>query len=402
MRVLMFGWELPPHNSGGLGIACHELAKSLASKNVQLTFVLPRRLSGHIDDVRTLYADVDNVVFEYIDSSLMPYVTSEGYKIMVDAETGVQLYGPTLFEEVKRYALNARKIAKKEKFDLIHAHDWLSFPAGVEARKVSNKPLVSHVHSTEYDRTGGGIFNSEVYKVEKDGLQRSNRIIAVSNYTKQIIASNYQIDAGKINVVHNGIAYDGFKWMNENTLNFLRENGNKLVIFVGRITLQKGPDYFLKVAKKVLEHYPKAVFIMSGSGDMENQVIREAANLGVSDKVLFAGFLRGEDLGKLYQSADLFVMPSVSEPFGIAPLEAIVNGTPVLISKQSGVSEVLTHSLKADFWDVDDMTDKIVSVLENDSLKNTLKENSMNEVKKVNWDSAASKVVDLYNDVLNN
>lgn len=399
-KILMFGWEFPPHNSGGLGTACFGLTRSLARRDAKVIFVLPQKVSVSSDYAKILFANIDSVKFRRVDTLLYPYITSESYTDELSyLEDKDAVYGLSLMEEVKRYGFKARKIAKTEDFEIIHAHDWLSFPAGLEAKYASGKPLVVHVHATEFDRTGGGNINKEVYEMEKRGMEGADAVIAVSALTKNMIVKHYGIPEGKVTVVHNGIERDEFRRL-PSELASLKAAGNKIVLFVGRITLQKGPDYFVSAARRVLEYRPKTLFVVSGTGDMERQMMRQAAEAGIGDKVLFAGFLRGDDLHRVYQAADLYVMPSVSEPFGITPLEALANGTPVLISKQSGVSEVLTHALKADFWDIDDMTDKIISVLDHSPLHETLRDNGGLEIGKLNWMASAAKCIDLYGRVL--
>ncbi len=246
---------------------------------------------------------------------------------------------------------------------------------------------------------GGQGVNKEVYGIERMAMEQADGIIAVSNFTKQKIVEHYGIPAWKIEVVHNGVdECDYIDFVNRFTN--LRKAGNKIVLYAGRITIQKGPEYFLRAAKRVLDFDPHVLFVVAGGGDMERQMLMEAANLGISDKVLFTGFLRGDDWTSIFTVVDLFVMPSVSEPFGIAPLESIIGGTPVLISKQSGVSEVLSHALKVDFWDTEDMANKILSVISHRSLWETLWGNSREEVKKVTWDSASKKCVDYYEKIL--
>lgn len=394
----MFGWEFPPHNSGGLGTACFGLTRALSNRNIDVLFVLPKKVGVSAPFMNILFADQRHVKFLEIETPLKPYVTSEGYvrerdKIISD------IYGNTLMQEVRRYALRARDLAKKEKFDIIHAHDWLSFLAGVEAKKVSGKPLILHMHATEFDRTGGQGVNQDVYDIEKASMEYADGIIAVSNFTKQKIVERYGIPADKVMVVHNGIEECDYTSI-PNKLSELKRSGQKIVLFVGRITIQKGPEYFIRAAKRVLDVNPNVLFLVSGSGDMERQMILEAASLGISDRVIFVGFLRGDDLTSIYKVADLFVMPSVSEPFGITPLESIIAGTPVLISKQSGVAEVLTHALKTDFWDTEDMANKILSVISHRSLKDTLWGNSREELKKVNWDVASKKCIEYYEKIL--
>lgn len=398
MRVLMFGWEFPPHNSGGLGTACFGLTRALANRNIEVLFVLPKKVGVTAPFMNILFADTKKVKFLEVESPLKPYVTSDGYVRERDKMLS-DMYGNTLLQEVRRYALRARAIAKKESFDIIHAHDWLSFLAGLEAKKVSGKPLILHMHATEFDRTGGQGVNQDVYDIERMAMEQADGIIAVSNFTKQKIVEHYGISAEKIEVVHNGI--DECDYVNiPEKLSGLKKAGAKIVLFAGRITIQKGPEYFIRAAKRVLEVNPNVLFLVAGSGDMERQMMLEAAYLGISDHVMFVGFLRGDDLNAAYKAADLFVMPSVSEPFGITPLESIIAGSPVLISKQSGVSEVLTHALKADFWDTEDMANKILGVVSHRSLWQTLWGNSREEVKKINWDVAAQKCARYYEQIL--
>lgn len=400
----MFGWEFPPYNSGGLGVACFGLASALFSQNVEIIFILPKPLDVKSEKFKIRFAQDKNfkMTFEKADYLLKPYTNSRGYKAdRIEIKKGI--YGQDLFSEIMRYGINARTLAKKYDFDIIHAHDWMSFKAGMEAKKVSGKPLVVHIHSTEIERTGGNNINQEIFRIEKEGMEEADIVIAVSKLTKDILVNSYGIPAEKIHVVHNGIDIYNYPPIDadDTTIIKLKQSGNKIVLFVGRITLQKGPDYFLKAAKKVLGFNRNVFFVIAGSGDMEHYIIREAASLGISDRVLFAGFLRGEELNRIYRTADLFVMPSVSEPFGITALESVVNGTPVLVSKQSGVKEALTHVLTCDFWDIEEMANKILAVLHYNSLKMTLKENSIEQVKNVNWTTAAKKCIDIYYSVLN-
>lgn len=394
----MFGWEFPPHNSGGLGTACFGLTRALAREEVDVLFVLPKRVGVATDHARLIFADDRPVAIREVASSLSPYVTGSQYEAMLTPEER-SLYGPTLIEEVRRYALRAREIAEKEQFDIIHAHDWLSFLAGLEAKKVSGKPLVLHMHATEFDRTGGQGVNSEVFGIERFAMERADRVVAVSNYTKEKIVSQYGISPEKVVVVHNGIDEEDYSYAADR-LEALRAHGTKVVLFTGRLTVQKGPEYFIRAAQRVLQFIPNTVFVVAGSGDMEYRLMREAAHLGISDKVIFAGFVRGKELDALYRSADLFIMPSVSEPFGITPLESVMSGTPVLVSKQSGVAEVLTHALKTDFWDTDEMANKIIATLRHDTLRDTLRDNSQTEVRRLSWREAARKCVELYRELL--
>src|SRR3989344_2009320 len=389
----MFGWEFPPYNSGGLGVACQGLVHALSKLGMQVIFVLPKRLPATSRHARFVFADVgEDIAGHAIDSALVPYMTSGTYARGV-RERG--LYGNDLISEVLRYAAVARTLARDESFDIIYAHDWLSFPAGLALKQVSGKPLIVHVHATEFDRCGGSIgINRDVYEIEREAMEVADRVIAVSQFTKRIIVERYGIPENKVYVVHNGIDDETApqRGTGRSRLTALKEAGYSLVLFLGRVTLQKGPDYFLRAAKRVLKHNPRVIFILSGSGDMNPQLMELAAELGIAENVFFSGFLRGGELHEAYRLADLFVMPSVSEPFGISALEAMKIGTPILISKQSGVSEVVRHALKADFWDVEEMANKILSVVSYKPLQLVLAENGAREAEKLTWASAAERI----------
>ncbi len=395
LKVLMFGWELPPYNSGGLGTACYGLTEALANQNVEITFVLPQRVNVKADFMKLVFADLEG--FSWPDFQLNPYDTLKLLPPGVNPELARDLVAA-----VHLYAKRAAAIAKKGKFDLIHSHDWLCFPAGVVASDVSDRPLITHVHATELDRSGGNGTNPVVYAVEKHGMDKSSAVIAVSQFTKNLLNTYYQIHPEKVDVVHNGVNTADFDIPvdDANPLQTLKDAGFKVVLFVGRLTLQKGPDYLLKAAKRTLEYFPNAVFLFVGSGDMESQLINQTIQMGLSDRVMFAGFLRGKLLTQTFRSADLFIMPSVSEPFGITALESVAAGTPAIISKQSGASEALGHVLKVDFWDVEEMANQIISVLNYPSLHTALKVNGKAEVKKISWSAAASKTIDVYKKVL--
>ena len=386
----MLGWELPPYNSGGLGVACYGLARSLANQGVKITFVLPQKQDFNIDFLDLIFADI-----KLKDTLSSSYTTSTSHfdEILLDN------LPPDFVRAAQLFGRRVGELAQKYSPDIIHAHDWLTFPAGIAAKRVTGKPLVSHVHSTEIDRTGGHYPNPYVYEIEKKGLNYSDRILSVSNFTKNILVSNYGINSDKINIVHNGCD-EMTKRALPPALLALKDLGYKVVLYLGRITLQKGPEYFIRAAKKVSYYNPKTIFVVAGSGDMEMRMISEASYLGIMDKVMFTGFLRGDEKDKIYQAADVYVMPSVSEPFGITPLEAVANGTPVLVSKQSGVSEVLNHVLKADFWDIDDMADKILAVLKHKSLTSDLRAESSKELPNINWEKAAEKCITIYKQLL--
>lgn len=392
MRVLMFGWEYPPHNSGGLGVACQGLAKALARENAKIIFVLPKQNHVSDDSVSIVFAGVPEITTRPIYSSLTPYVTSTSYMTKKNLHSW---YGSNLFEEVMRYGELAWDLAQTLTFDVIHAHDWLSYPAGVAAKEATGKPLVVHVHATEFDRSRGSI-NQEVYEIEKEGMEKADTVIAVSEFTKNIIVEHYGVSADKVEVVHNGIEQNNAPCGIHNGLSALKKRGSKIVLFVGRLTTQKGPDYFVRAAHKVLQVLPDTYFVVAGSGDMEKDMMEEAAARNISDRFLFVGFLRGEELNAVYALADVFVMPSVSEPFGITTLEAMMHKTPVIISKQSGVSEVVSHALKVDFWDIDEMAEEIVAVLSYRALSATLAQNGLQQVKTCTWDKAAKQCMGVY------
>lgn len=390
-RVLMFGWEFPPFNSGGLGVACLGLTKALSALGSDILFVMPKKFDIRVPWTQLIFAEDLEAKVRAFDSTLTPYITSKGYRA-ADGESGI--YGHDLFSEVARYARFGAHIARKERFDIIYAHEWLSFGAGVEARRVSGKPLIVHVHATEFDRTGGENLNQHVYDIERSGMQRADCVITVSEFTKRIIVEHYGVPEEKVRVVHNGID-ETTAPTHEHELSRLRalkRSGCKLVLFLGRITLQKGPDYFLRAAARVLQYNKNVLFILSGSGDMEAQMMELAGSSGIADKIFFTGFLQGKERDEIYAAADLFVMPSVSEPFGIAALEAMRVGTPILISKQSGVAEVVRNALKVDFWDVEKMADMILSVVQSPALRYSLAEHGKREAENLTWEDAARKV----------
>lgn len=395
----MFGWEFPPFSSGGLGTACYGLVKSLSAKDVEINLVLPFPCEADFANIIHAYKDkgFENVKIKKVDFLLKPYITSESYSDELKKIQGAKKinYSSTLMEEVKRYAIQAHEIVDKQEFDIIHAHDWLTYEAGIIAKEKTGKPLVVHVHATEFDRTGGNGINTQVYEIEKRGMDKADLILVVSNFTKEKVIKHYGINSEKIIVVHNGVEEPSGE-----QYHFPLKDSKKIVLFLGRITIQKGPDYFVYMSKAVSDSYPNVKFVIAGEGDMKKDMIEKAATLGVLDKYLFTGWLRGQDAEKAYQMADVFVMPSVSEPFGIVPLESIINGTPVVISKQSGVSEVISSALKVDFWDVEEMANKVLAVLKYPELALTLKENGLKEVRKITWDTVADKCINAYGGVL--
>lgn len=393
LKILMFGWEFPPFNSGGLGVACLGLTKALVKQGIDITFILPKKFDIDVDYMNILYASQQKYKF-FISDQMVTYTTP----ILFNKKPHFNTYPPvSLIEEVKRYGELAKNIVDQLDFDIIHAHDWLTFPAAIAAKELTGKPLITHIHATEYDRTGTIYGNRTVFEIEKLGMECADKVIPVSNYTKQLIIQNYNIPQHKISVIHNGVDLPCSENIQQELLELKKDN--KIVIFVGRLTLQKGPDYFIKSAQMVLKFLPRTIFVMVGSGDMKEKLINESIALGISENIIFTGFLRDEKLKQIYQSADLFVMPSVSEPFGIAGLESALLGAPILISKQSGVSEVINHALKVDFWDINEMANKIVSVLSHQSLRKTLGANGSNETKSLTWEEAAKKMKQIYYDI---
>ena len=307
-------------------------------------------------------------------------------------------YSGDLFAEVQRYAALAAEIALHETFDVVHAHDWMTFPAGMAVAAARNVPLIVHIHSTEFDRSGVHV-DQRIYDIERRGMHAAMKVVAVSSMTRNVITQHYDIPAEKVEVVYNAIDINGNGFDQEH---YSIHKDEKIVLFLGRITMQKGPEYFIAAAKKVLEVMDNVKFVMAGSGDMIRRTIELAASMGIGHKVLFTGFLRGNDVERVFKMADLYVMPSVSEPFGIAPLEAMSHDVPVIISKQSGVSELLQHALKVDFWDVNEMANKIVSVLKRPALANELRQQASFEVRRRTWTDAAKTVVTVYKDAIDN
>ncbi|MGD8744012.1 MAG: glycosyltransferase family 4 protein [Candidatus Woesebacteria bacterium] len=385
LKVLMFGWELPPYNSGGLGVACLGLARALAKRNVDIRFVLPKKV-----DVDYNFMDITFANIKETTDLKSSYTTS-----MLERTESAEDLPSDFVRAALAFGEKALDLAKKMECDVIHSHDWLSFPAGVAAKEVLGKPLITHVHSTEFDRTGGHYPNRRVYEIERDGLIAADRVISLSQLQRDILINNYGLDRNKIEIVTNGIE----KVKEERlppALVPLKQMGYKIVLYLGRITLHKGPEYFIRAAAKVLQFNPKAIFVIVGSGDMQEYMMNEAARMGIIDKVVFTGFLRGEEKNRVWQSADVYVMPSVSEPFGLTALESISNETPVILSKQSGVAEVLDNALKVDFWDTDEIANKILAVLEYPSLGRDLRKEGIRELSNISWDDSADKCIGIY------
>ncbi len=425
MKVLMFGWEFPPHITGGLGTACYGMCKGLLAQGVEVVFVVPRLHGGEDASVAQMVnaSDVDvdlsqpiyreyfqHLTYIEIGADLIPYAGLDQYLDLerirkansvfdVAAYTHRKFafsgaYRANLMEEVDRYAMVAVEVAMRYDFDVIHAHDWLTYRAGIAAKKASGKPLVIHVHATEFDRTGENV-NTLVYGIEREGMLAADRIITVSNYTRDIVVNRYGIDSGKVTTVYNAVEPKEEKLKVEGVY----RKDRKIVTFLGRVTYQKGPEYFVEAARLVMEKDRNVEFVMAGSGDMLHSIVRRVAALGMGGRFHFTGFLRGEDVDRMYGMSSVYVMPSVSEPFGISPLEAMRSNVPVVISKQSGVAEILNHALKVDFWDVDAMADAIYGLLHYPALSKMFADMGAADAKSLKWSSAAEKIKTVYHSV---
>ncbi len=438
MKVLMFTWEFPPLISGGLGMACYGMVKALLAQGIKIDLVLPTkelvyfplREESDVDTLPTVFFD-PTLHTEYIQKRFtslqerLEYIgiTSrpESYfqldeikrhsfevkREFIDTEiTSIEeqelwnevtthLIGDEdLIRKVQEFTLRAERIAKNLQYDLIHAHDWLTYPSGMLARKISGKPLLVHIHATEFDRAGGP-GDERVHKIEHAGMTYADKVIAVSKYTAQMIMSRYRIDTGKIRIVHNA-----FSLPERDLENPQRIFKGPVILFLGRITLQKGPDYFLDMAQRVLENHPEARFIMAGTGDMSRKMLRSSAAMKLKNRFLFTGFLNRHQVETVLQASDIYVLPSISEPFGISPLEAMAYGITSIISKQSGVAEVVHHAFKIDFWDIDLWVETISHLIENPDKCRKIGLEGMHEVQRIQWGEAAEKIRLLYSATL--
>lgn len=427
MRILMFGWEFPPFISGGLGTACYGITKGLVELGQEVVFVLPRvkspengthvKILSAFDFGVTLVQAAggnetnwgDNFKIRKVDSLLRPYLTEKQYHAFITDITKKRsahahpvedmpgIYGPNLWAEVARYGKAAENIARSEAFDLIHGHDWTSVLACVNAQRISGKPYVYHAHALEFDRSGDNI-DLDIFNLEKYGMEKADHVIAVSHYTKDNISKRYGLDPAKITVIHNAVS------RSESNLRamFPKSKDEMLVLFLGRITYQKGPEYFIEAAARVLQYIPEARFVMAGAGDLLSQMIELVAEKRLGGRFHFTGFLQGAEVERIYAMSDLYVMPSVSEPFGISPLEAMLYDVPVIISKQSGVAEILKHALKVDFGDVEALADKMIALLRHPCLGEELTVSARAELKEFKWEHAAAKILAVYQQILKN
>jgi glycosyltransferase involved in cell wall biosynthesis len=425
----MFGWEFPPHISGGLGTASYGLTKGMATlDDLEVIFVVPKAF-GDEDQTMVRLIGANQVPMSFrkiyykgfrrsletieVSSKIVPYTDPEdfwrmtrsevaGYKMFVQTDGKGMVdfsgkYEGNLMDEIHKYAIVASVIAEENDFDIIHAHDWLAYPAGIAAKEVSGKPLIIHVHATDFDRSGGSV-NPDVYRIEKNGMDAASKIITVSNLTRDIVIHKYFINPDKVETVYNAVEPVKIS----ERLMIKKGFDEKVVTFLGRITMQKGPEYFIEAAYKVLQAMDNVRFVMAGSGDMMERMMRRAAALKITDRFHFTGFLKGADVFSLLDMSDVYIMPSVSEPFGISPLEAMQSNVPVIISKQSGVAEILTHAVKTDFWDIDAMADSIYGILNYPALANMFIKKGKEEVIRFKWDNSARHVKEIYTRVIEN
>ncbi|MCD6229247.1 MAG: glycosyltransferase family 4 protein [Candidatus Diapherotrites archaeon] len=385
MNILMLGWEFPPLKTGGLGIHCYHVTKNLHAKNHHITFFIPRSsMDMHVD---------------FVDIVQIPGCTLDPYVKMNSACNQVgENFAPGIdyFTESKKYADRVLEKASEKKFDVVHCHDWMTFEAGVKIKKKMKKPLVFTVHSTEFNRSGETYPNHKVYEIERKSMQEADAIIAVSNAVKDTLVNKYGIDHKKIRVIYNAVDHERFFKQQKNTMITC-----PTALFLGRLTIQKGAVFFLEAARKVAMKIPEAKFIIAGTGELFPELIQKSIDLGISKNVIFTGFVDDKLLAEVYKSADVYVMPSISEPFGITALEAMASKVPVIISKQSGVSEVITHCMKVDFWDTDKLADRMYGILKYASLKKTMACHGEFESRKFSWFDVAGQTEQVYARVLN-
>ncbi len=415
-RVLMLGWEYPPEVTGGLGAACQGIVRTLAARDTDVIFVAPRLPEEAEEE------SVDFVSLEEIDavgqarwlderikrlaakSALSPYLTETAYAEMLDRLRGLSTgegsrsvlamshdYGPDLEAEVERYASVLEVLASTERFDVIHAHDWMTFPAGVRIKRLSRAPLVLHVHSLELDRNAEKP-DPHIFRTEKEAFREADHVVAVSFYTKGKLAEEYEVPEWKVSVIHNAVSRRDSPWSRRMRKPFDR----KVVLFLGRITSQKGPEIFVDAAAKVLEADPDVWFVMAGSGDMLPRVIERAARLRIGRNFYFTGFLRGPEVERMYAMSDLYVMPSVSEPFGMTSLEAILYDVPVIVSRRSGVAEILKHAIQVDARDVHQLANAILAVLRYPALRRMMVRMCGDAIAGVCWETTGEKIQDVY------
>lgn len=420
MKALMFGWEFPPHILGGLGTASYGLTKGLCQQeDMEVTFVIPKPWGDEdrsfmniigASQVPIVYRDVDyNYVNERIGHLMSPemyyalrdHIYADFSYMHTDDLGCIEFsgkYPDNLFEEINNYSIVGGVIARTESYDIIHAHDWLTYAAGIHAKQVSGRPLVVHVHATDFDRSRGNV-NPQVYATEKNGFDHADHIMCVSEATRRTVIEKYHQDPAKVTAVHNAVTP-----LDPSILEIPDKRGvkDKVITFLGRITMQKGPEFFVEAAYKVLQKTKDVRFIMAGNGDMMDQMIRLVAERGISDRFHFTGFLKGKEVYEIYKSSDVYVMPSVSEPFGISPLEAMQCGVPSIISKQSGCAEILYYAIKVDYWDVDALSDAMYALVTYPAMHKFLSEEGLKEVNNIKWEDVGLKIRGIYDRLVAN
>lgn len=426
-KVFMIGWEFPPHIIGGLGIACQGIARSLARRGNQVKFLVPRlfgdeslenglELFGLKEKLQILSEEEIQQLHLSRDEDPQSLAEFSGYasreyriprsaaelSTMRQHVSTVDLpmeggYGDKMYAEIQRYAVFAAIMAPKLEIDLIHAHDWMTYPAGLAASQASGKPLICHVHATEFDRSGDHV-NQFVYDLERHAFHACQAIITVSNYTRNILIQRYNVPESKIFPVHNGVDFEIPESVLEQTP--ARPMEDRIILFLGRITFQKGPDYFVRAAKIVIDRLKNVRFVMAGTGDMYHRMIELAADLGIGKYFHYTGFLNREQTKRIYSMSDLYIMPSVSEPFGISPLEAMMHGVPVIVSRQSGVSEVIANCVKVDFWNVNEIAQKIIDILLDREYTDKMRRSGHYEARNVTWDMAAGRIEEVYQKII--
>jgi glycosyltransferase involved in cell wall biosynthesis len=383
----MLGWELPPYNSGGLGIACYQLCKALAKRNADIEFVLPYAYNYPIDFMKvTTFSQMTALEWIKKYGSVYSNIAGKGLDFIYSQEMSL--------DKALEWAI------REQRFDIIHAHDWLTFRSALKVKQLTNWPLIVHLHSVESDRAGGHRGNPLVEEIEALGVTMADRVIAVSQYTKKAIMRDYGIPADKIEVVYNGIDESEMMPLDDASsypyLERLIQNGYHVVTNVGRLTIQKNLTVLLRAAKEVIYRVPKTIFLLVGDGDQYNELISLSADLGIAKNVIFTGFQRGKQWRDSFALSDLFVMPSISEPFGLTPIEALFYGVPSLISRQSGVGEVYANCLKVDYWDVNEISNQITAVLQNPGLHETLVNNAVHELDHLTWDKPSQRLMNIY------
>ncbi len=419
MKALMFGWEFPPHILGGLGTASYGLTKGMYDNgDMDITFVIPKpwgdeeRSFARIVGANAVPVAWRDVSYDYVQSRIGNVMDPQLYFDLRDhiyADFNYMgtndlgciefsgRYPDNLLEEINNYSIMAGVIARTVDFDVIHSHDWLTYPAGIHAKQVTGKPLVIHVHATDFDRSRGNV-NPTVFAIEKDGMNNADHIITVSNLTRQTVIEKYGINPEKVTTVHNAV-----EPLSEEIRSIKMQKGkDKVVTFLGRITMQKGPEYFVEAASRVLAKTHNVRFVMAGSGDMMEKMIRLAADRDIADRFHFTGFLKGRQVYEMLAASDVYIMPSVSEPFGISPLEAMQMGVPSIISKQSGCAEILENVIKVDYWDINALADSIYAIIKYPALYNHLRDKGLAEIDTIQWKKAGAKVIDIYHKVIVN